>query len=187
MTELSGTILLGASLRLGPAGPPCRAFKIAPGNFVDGACRREGRGTGTGLRKSSLRAVLAAAVLFAGSAGWAGAATLHVKLAGSHEVPAVSTKARGSAVIVVKRDGAVSGTISTYFIKGTMAHIHEGAPGTEGPPIITLAAGSKGTWVVPQGSKLTPHQYQEFLAGQLYVNVHSAAHPGGEIRGQLTP
>ncbi|HEX5460300.1 MAG TPA: CHRD domain-containing protein [Steroidobacteraceae bacterium] len=137
--------------------------------------------------RSPLKAVLAAAVLFAGSAGLAGAATVHVKLAGSHEVPAVNTKARGSAVIVVKPSGAVTGTITTYFIKGTMAHIHEGAPGTEGPPIITLAAGPKGKWVVPQGAELTPHQYQEFLAGQLYVNVHSAAHPGGEIRGQLKP
>ena len=157
------------------------------GTVLDGACRPEGRGTGKGLRRLSLKTVLAAAVLFAGSAGLAGAATLHVKLSGSHEVPAVSTKARGLAVIVVKRDGAVSGTIRTYFIKGTMAHIHEGAPGTEGPPIITLAPAAKGGWVVPQGSKLTPHQYQEFLAGQLYVNVHSSAHPGGEIRGQLKP
>lgn len=136
---------------------------------------------------SSLKTVLAAAVLFAGSAALASAGTVHVKLAGSHEVPAVSTKARGSAVIVVKPNGVVTGTVSTYFIKGTMAHIHEGAPGTEGPPIITLAPGSKGSWVVPPGSKFTPHQYQEFLAGQLYVNVHSAAHPGGEIRGQLEP
>lgn len=157
------------------------------GAIFDGAGRPEGRGTGTAPRTSTLKTVLAAAVLFAGSAGLAAAATVHVKLAGSHEVPAVSTKARGSAVIVVKPDGVVSGKVSTYFIKGTMAHIHEGAPGTEGPPIITLAPGSKGTWVVPQGAKLTPHQYKEFLAGELYVNVHSAAHPGGEIRGQLKP
>jgi hypothetical protein len=136
---------------------------------------------------STLRTALAAAVLFAGSIGLAGATTVHVRLEGSHEVPAVNTRARGSAVIVVKPNGVVTGTVTTRLIKGTMAHIHEGPPGTEGPPIITLAPGAKGRWVVPQGSKLTPHQYQEFLAGQLYVNVHSAAHPGGEIRGQLKP
>ena len=43
------------------------------------------------------------------------------------------------------------------------------------------------TWVIPPGSKLSPEQYKEFLAGDLYINVHSATHPGGEIRGQLKP
>jgi hypothetical protein len=142
-----------------------------------------------GTMASILRraAVLAAAVLLAAGSGLAGAATVRVKLTGSHEVPAVKTMARGSGTIEVAADGTVSGKISTRGIKGTMAHIHEGAPGKEGPPIIALAPASRGTWVVPAGSKLTPHQYQEFLAGELYVNVHSAAHPGGEIRGQLKP
>jgi len=40
---------------------------------------------------------------------------------------------------------------------------------------------------VPDGSKLTPDQMKEFKAGDLYVNVHSDAHPAGEIRGQLKP
>jgi hypothetical protein len=132
-------------------------------------------------------AVIAAAVLLASGVGLASAATVHVKLTGSHEVPAVKTMARGSGVIEVAADGTVSGKVTTRGIKGTMAHIHEGAPGKEGPPIIALAPGPNGTWVVPAGSKLSADQYKEFLAGGLYVNVHSAAHPGGEIRGQLKP
>jgi hypothetical protein len=35
--------------------------------------------------------------------------------------------------------------------------------------------------------KLTDAQYKAFKAGDLYVNVHSAQHQGGEIRGQLKP
>lgn len=137
---------------------------------------------------TSRRASLAAAaVLLAAGLGVASAATVHVRLAGSHETPPVKTAARGSAVIEVAADGSVSGKVETRGIKGTMAHIHEGAPGTDGPPIIALASGPHGTWVVPAGSKLSPNQYKEFLAGDLYVNVHSAAHPGGEIRGQLKP
>jgi CHRD domain len=138
---------------------------------------------------STLRraAVVAASVLLAAGWGVAGAATVRLTLSGTHEVPPVKTMARGSGVITVAPSGAVSGKIATRGIKGTMAHIHEGAPGMDGPPIISLVAGAKGTWVVPAGAKLTPHQYQEFLAGDLYVNVHSAAHPGGEIRGQLKP
>ena len=46
-TKSPGAILRGASVRLGPVGPPFRAFKIAPGNFVDGVCRPEGFGAGT--------------------------------------------------------------------------------------------------------------------------------------------
>ncbi len=130
---------------------------------------------------------VAAAMLLAGGVGLAGAATVHVRLTGSHEVPPVKTTARGYGLIEVAADGAVSGKITTRGIKGTMAHIHEGAPGKEGKPIIALAPGPHGTWVVPAGSKLSAEQLKEFEAGDLYVNVHSEAHPGGEIRGQLEP
>jgi hypothetical protein len=34
---------------------------------------------------------------------------------------------------------------------------------------------------------LTPEQAQQFAAGEWYVNVHTQAHPGGEIRGQVVP
>lgn len=132
-------------------------------------------------------AVTAAAVLLAAGAGLACAATAHVTLTGSHETPPVKTTARGSGVIEVLSDGSVSGKITTHGIKGTMAHMHEGAPGKKGIPIMPLLAGPHDTWVIPRGSKLSREQYKEFLAGDLYINVHSSAHPGGEIRGQLKP
>ena len=159
------------------------------GTMLDGVSRPDGRGTGTAPRTSTLKrlSTIAAAALLTAGVGLASAADIRVKLTGGNEVPAVKTMARGSGVIQVSSNGAVSGKVTTSGIKGTMAHIHEGAAGKEGPPIIALTPAAKGTWVVPQGSKLTPHQYQELLAGELYVNVHSAAHPGGEIRGQLKP
>jgi hypothetical protein len=132
-------------------------------------------------------AAVGLAVLVAAGVGLASAATVHVTLKGSRETPPVKTMAHGSGVIEVARDGTVSGKITTRGVKGTMAHIHEGAPGVAGPVIIPLTAGPHGSWMVPDGSKLTPHQMKEFKAGDLYVNVHSAAHPAGEIRGQLKP
>ena len=129
----------------------------------------------------------AAAVLLAAGVGLASAATVHVKLTGQHEVPAVKTMARGSGVIKIAADGTVTGKVVTHGMKGIMAHIHEGAPDEDGKPIIALAQGPDGTWKVPDGSKLAPDQYKEFLAGHLYVNVHSDAHKAGEIRGQLKP
>jgi hypothetical protein len=40
---------------------------------------------------------------------------------------------------------------------------------------------------VPDGARLTPVQLQAYKAGNLYVNVHTEEHPGGEIRTQLKP
>jgi hypothetical protein len=139
------------------------------------------------MTSASRLASRTALVLLAAGVGLASAATVHVRLTGSHEVPPVKTMARGSGVIEVAADGAVSGKVTTRGIQGTMAHIHEAAPGRNGPPIISLAPGPHGTWVVPAGSKLSADQYKEFLAGHLYINVHSEKHPGGEIRGQLKP
>jgi hypothetical protein len=42
-------------------------------------------------------------------------------------------------------------------------------------------------WVVPAGAKFNDAQYQSFLAGETYVNFHTPANKGGEIRAQLQP
>ena len=51
-----------------------------------------------------------------------------------------------------------------------MAHIQEGAPGKNGPPIITLEKSAASSRPVPAGSKLTGAQYKSFKAGHLYFN-----------------
>lgn len=108
------------------------------------------------------------------------AADFEVALEGSQEVPAVETSATGTGTISIGDDGTVTGSVTTTGIAGTAAHIHAGAEGANGPPVITLTKNGD-TYSVPAGSKLTEAQ----LAGGLYVNVHSAAHAGGEIRDQL--
>lgn len=139
----------------------------------------------TRLRRSMLPA-LAAGAAFALLAP-AGAQEMKLTLKGGAEVPAVTTSAAGSGTITVGPDKSVSGSVTTTGVTGTMAHIHEGAAGANGPVIIPLTKEGSDKWVVPSGSKLTDAQYESFKAGKLYVNVHSAAHPGGEVRAQLQP
>ncbi|MDD5248548.1 MAG: CHRD domain-containing protein [Rhodocyclaceae bacterium] len=115
------------------------------------------------------------------------AETVKVVLSGDMEVPPVKTTASGSGTITINPDMSVSGTIATTGMNGTMAHIHQGAVGKNGPVIIPLQKNGEYGWTPPPGAKLTAEQYQAFKAGDLYVNVHSAAHPGGEIRAQLMP
>jgi CHRD domain len=133
-----------------------------------------------------VRSLAAAAGLIA-FCGASFAADLKVTLIGAEETPPVTTTATGTGTITIAADKSVSGTIKTKGIVGTVAHIHVGAPGQSGPPIITLDKTAEGAWAVPAGSKLTDEQYASFKAGNLYVNVHSAEHKPGEIRGQLKP
>jgi hypothetical protein len=112
------------------------------------------------------------------------AADIKLTLSGSNEVPAVTTSANGEGMITVGDDGSVSGSVSTKGVQGTAAHIHVGAAGENGPVIVPLTKDGD-TYKVPAGAKFSEEQMARFKAGELYVNVHSAANPNGEIRGQL--
>jgi hypothetical protein len=135
--------------------------------------------------KSNIHVALAAVLLL--GPGLALAADSKLTLTGKEEVPAVETTATGSGTITVGADGAVSGSVTTKGVEGIAAHIHQAAAGKNGPPIIALEKGEGGAWNIPQGSKLTAEQLAAYKAGELYVNVHSPTHKGGEIRGQLKP
>lgn len=115
------------------------------------------------------------------------AADVKVTLSGAEEVPAVTTEAKGEGTITVNADKSVSGTITTTGVEGIAAHIHLAERGKNGPPVITLVKQADGSWSTPADAKLTDEQYAAFKAGHLYINVHSAEHKSGEIRGQLTP
>ncbi len=133
----------------------------------------------------SLKTILVASALVAGAYSTV-ASGVEIKLAlkGDHEVPMVKSEGTGTGSITVGDDGAVSGKISTKGIKGTAAHIHESASGKNGPVAIPLTKDGD-TYSVPKGSKLTTAQLAQFKAGNLYVNVHTEAHPDGELRAQL--
>jgi len=136
------------------------------------------------IRRTALATVVAA---FGVMSGIASAGDVSVKLTGAEETPPVTTEATGAGKISIAKDGTVSGSVKTKGIVGTAAHIHEAPAGKAGPPIITLTKSGDDTWTVPDGSKLTDAQLASLKAGNLYVNVHSAEHKGGEIRAQIKP
>jgi hypothetical protein len=115
-----------------------------------------------------------------------GSGAVAVTLSGAEQVPPLSVSGSGSGSFRVAEDGTISGSVTTKDVAGTMAHIHRGAKGANGPVIVPLD--KKGdTYSVPAGRKLTPAQIEDLKAGNLYVNVHTVKNKGGEVRGQLKP
>ena len=109
-------------------------------------------------------------------------------LSGGQEVPPVlTTKATGLSTIKVDSNKNVTGKVQTTGINATAAHIHIGPAGQNGPVIVPLTKAGDNEWAVPAGAKLTDAQYEAYRQGNLYVNVHTADNPGGEIRAQLKP
>jgi hypothetical protein len=131
--------------------------------------------------------ILLACLALAACAGMtSGGRTINVALSGAQEVPPVSVPGSGSGSFTIGEDGSVSGSVTTTGVDGTMAHIHQGARGQNGPVIVPLTK-SGNTYTAPAGAKLNEAQMQAFRAGNLYINVHTARNKGGEVRGQLQP
>jgi hypothetical protein len=108
-----------------------------------------------------------------------------IRLDGSKEVPPVATSAYGTGTVNIAPDRSVAVTLSVVDMTATAAHIHEGAAGTNGPVIVPLTKISDNAFVAADGARLTEAQYASYKAGNLYVNVHSAKFPGGEVRAQI--
>jgi len=135
-----------------------------------------------------LKAAAVAAVLLSSLAGVTGAETLHftATLRGSDEVPPNTTGGKGEVSATLNTTTKVLDYTAIYTgLTGpaTAAHFNEpAAPGSIAPPIIpmtNLASPIEGTRAV------TDVQIGDLTAGMWYFNIHTAAHPGGEIRGQL--
>jgi subtilisin family serine protease len=111
-------------------------------------------------------------------------------LSGANEVPPVPTSATGAAFFSYNAATRVlTYNLTVANISGvTAAHIHRGAAGTNGPVAYNLLP--SGATLSPSsplsGSvTLSPDDIGLLNSQGLYVNVHTAARPGGEIRGQI--
>jgi CHRD domain len=133
-----------------------------------------------------LAAVCALAVTAASLAGTRGTGW-SATLTAAQEIPKQAVKAPAAL-------GAFTATVSGNTLKwkltfsklsgpATAAHIHLGAKGTAGNVLVPLCGPCKSG--VSGSVKLTAALKKEFTKHLLYVNVHTAKNPAGEIRGQL--
>lgn len=120
-------------------------------------------------------------------------------LKGANEVPPVSSTALGGVRITDQGGSSLAFKLAVRDIVGaTAAHIHCGAAGTNGPVGVTLASGVSftgsgafnGTITAPDaGNGCGWSSLADITAamntGDTYVNIHTTANPGGELRGQL--
>lgn len=122
----------------------------------------------------------------ASGSGGPQATTLSATLTGDQENPPVVTGGIGTGTLTLTPDTrAVSGSVNLSGVTATVAHIHTGEVGVNGPIIVNLAQTSPGTWTVPAGTTLTPEQVTALNNGGLYFNAHTPANPNGEVRGQI--
>ena len=107
-------------------------------------------------------------------------------LSGGAEVPAISSAASGKLDATLNRSTNVLTWKVTYSgLSGpaTAAHFHgpalAGANAGVAVPFPSAASPAQGE------ATLTPAQVADLMAGKWYANIHTAANPGGEIRGQV--
>jgi len=132
--------------------------------------------------------------------------SFEARLSGDNEVPAVATDTTGRFKISVNKE-ATAGEYTLRVDSGvriTQSHFHCGPAGANGPVIVYLAGFRPEGWDVDgkwvSNATITDANvintacgatlaaiFEQARHGNVYVNVHSVAHPGGVARGQLQP
>jgi len=114
------------------------------------------------------------------------AQTFVFELRGTQEVPPVSTTQSGGCMGVLDQPSATFSLTCVHDIPdATVMHIHRGASGVNGT--IAHDLGSPTSPVVNTWTGMTPADIADLLAGNLYVNIHTAGRPAGVMRGQIVP
>ncbi len=139
---------------------------------------------------TGLGALALVAFIAASPAAYAETVNLKASLKGASEVPPNDSKGTGTAEVTydtASKKLSWKGSYSGLTGNVAAAHFHGSTPPS--PPagnsavVLPITASSSPF----EGSAtLNDAQAADLLGGKWYLNVHTAAHPGGEIRGQVT-
>ena len=137
--------------------------------------------------KSSLIALACIAPLALATPSMADMINLKANLKASNEVTPNESKGTGSVAATFDTNSnklSWNGSVSGLSGPVTAAHFHSADVGKNGPVAVPIIGADNGSF---EGSAiLTDTQAEDLIAGKWYVNIHTAAHKVGEIRGQLT-
>jgi hypothetical protein len=112
------------------------------------------------------------------------AQTFVFDLRGDQEVPPVNSTASGGCYGVLDQPGAqFSLTCVHNVVSATVMHIHRAPAGANGDIVFDL--GDPASPVTATWTGMTPADIADLLDGNLYLNIHTAGRPSGEIRGQI--
>lgn len=110
-------------------------------------------------------------------------------LKGSNEVPPNDSKGSGSVELTydtASKKLSWKGTYTGLSGPATAAHFHSGEPGKNGGVAVPIFTGDKAQSPFSGSATLTDEQAAALMEGKFYVNIHTAAHKAGELRGQVT-
>ena len=141
-------------------------------------------------RRFALATLVAAGALAVAGCGMmdrdkGSAGVMSVALSGKNEVPPNATTGSGTARVelegsVIKWNVTYSGTTGPV----TAGHFHGPAAAGANAGVVVPFAGPLASPIIGQAT-LTPAQVDQVKQGLWYVNLHTAANPGGELRGQV--
>jgi hypothetical protein len=138
---------------------------------------------------ASIQSASFAALAFALVLAWPARAevvNLKATMDAKSEVPPNSSPATGTLTATYDTSSkklSWKGSYSGLTGPATAAHFHSGEAGKNGPVAVPI---TPATSPFEGSATLTDAQANDLLAGKLYVNVHTEANKGGEIRGQVT-
>lgn len=142
-----------------------------------------------GLLRSTLALVASVCLLAIAAVGPAGAQTVfNATLDGAQETPPVVTPGFGTGVFILnaaETELSVNVSFSGLVEPANNAHIHQAPPGIPGGVVIPLSFPTATSGSIVQVVSITPDLVTALKDGNLYVNIHSAHAPSGEIRGQI--